>query len=549
MLDNLLPGKARVAAAKAAPAAVTSKRAAARGSVPKPPASSRQKAAPMQDQSSKSKGALKIIAEEAQIDRDDIDPDTEFADLGVDSLLSLTIASRLQEELEIDVSSSTFVEHSTIMALIGHIGGDEAATVESTPSPSGPSEASTPPSVESEYEEHSSTDASTISGDGSKPNIGVMGLVQKVISQEVGIAVADIPSDLPLADLGIDSLLGLTIMDILSEQMDTQLPSSLFADSETLDDMEANLCKAGVITSPKSQGVAADGNPQEVTDLAENTDARLSTMSQKYDGLTTPPHATSVVLQGSPRTARTILFLFPDGAGSASSYLALPDISPEVVVYGLSCPWLKTPEDLQCSFGHYVAKFLVEILRRQPHGPYNFGGVSAGGILAYEAAQHLERMGDKVARLVLLDTPDPVGLENPHGRMYDFLESVGTFGIKGKAPTWLRPHFDAFLALLDRYEVQKFTGSTPPATCIIYARDGMCKQASDPRPELRPDDPREMRWLLNNRTDFSGGGWNTLLGAENLHISVQDDVNHFTILQDGPKIKELATMMARALHE
>ncbi|CAO1603742.1 Non-reducing polyketide synthase Preu4 [Xanthoria calcicola] len=58
-----------------------------------------------------------------------------------------------------------------------------------------------------------------------------------------------------------------------------------------------------------------------------------------------------------------------------------------------------------------------------------------------------------------------------------------------------------------------------------------------------------MRWLLNNRTDFGGGGWNTLLGAGNLHISVLDDVNHFTILQDGPKIKELAAMMARALHE
>lgn len=321
----------------------------------------------MQDQSSKFKGALQIIAEEAQIDRDDIDPDTEFADLGVDSLLSLTIASRLQQELGIDVSSSTFVEHSTIKALISHIGGDEAATGESTPSLSGPSEASTPPSVESEYEEHSSTDASTFSGDSSKPNIGVMGLVQKVISQQVGIAVADIPSDLPLADLGIDSLLGLTIMDILSEQMDTQLPSSLFADSETLDDMEANLCKAGVIiTSPKSQGVEADGNPQEVTDLAENTHARISTMSQKYDGLTAPPHATSVVLQGSPRTARKILFLFPDGAGSASSYLALPAISPEVVVYGLSCPWLKTPEDLECSF---IRALRGEIPGRDPAPP------------------------------------------------------------------------------------------------------------------------------------------------------------------------------------
>ncbi|KAI4282009.1 MAG: hypothetical protein L6R38_003266 [Xanthoria sp. 2 TBL-2021] len=101
VLDSLLPGKARVAAAKAAPAAATN-----------------TQACPNTDQSSKFAGALKIIAEEAQIDRDEVDPNTEFIDLGVGSLLSLTIASRLQEELGIDVSSSTFVEHSTIKALI-----------------------------------------------------------------------------------------------------------------------------------------------------------------------------------------------------------------------------------------------------------------------------------------------------------------------------------------------------------------------------------------------------------------------------------------------
>lgn len=490
---------------------------------------------------------MKIIAEEAQIGQDELDPHTEFADLGVDSLLSLTIADRLQEELGVDISSSAFVNHSTIKALLSYIGCDEAAMVESTPPLSVRSEASTPLSVTDEDEEIYSTDASTINGDSSEPNIGIMATVRRVISQEIGISVTDIPSDLPLADLGVDSLLGLTIMDILSEQIDTQLPSSLFADIETLDDMEANLCKIGVIGSPKPKGASFDKKAREVTASAQDIDARLSTMSKNDDRLTLPPYATSVLLQGSPKTASQTLFLFPDGAGSATSYIALPKISPDVVIYGLNCPWLKSPHDLKCSFGHYVAKFLVEILRRQPDGPYNFGGVSAGGILAYEAARQLESVGEKVAKLILIDSPDPVGLENPHQRLYDFLESLGTFGMKGKAPKWLRPHFDAFLVILDSYEVKEFPGSRPPATHIIYARDGMCKYESDPRPDLRPDDPREMRWLLNNRTDFSGAGWNTLLGKANLHISVLDDVNHYTILQEGPKMKELSVMIARAL--
>jgi hypothetical protein len=134
--------------------------------------------------------------------------------------------------------------------------------------------------------------------------------------------------------------------------------------------------------------------------------------------------------------------------------------------------------------------------------------------------------------------------------MYDFLDSMGMFGMMGKqTPLWLRPHFDAFLAVLDSYKVKKYTGSSPPPTHIIYARDGMCKYPTDPRPEIRPDDPREMLWLLNNRTDFSGVGWNTLVGKENLHVSVLDDVNHYTILQPGPKIKELSRLIARALQD
>ncbi|KAL8725152.1 MAG: hypothetical protein Q9166_007527 [cf. Caloplaca sp. 2 TL-2023] len=547
VLDYLLPGKARAAASKAAPAAPSGKGTTAPASIQKKPTPSKQTPTPSQKQPSKVAGAMKIIAEEAQIDQDEVDPDTEFTDLGVDSLLSLTIASRLQEELGIDISSSAFVDYPTIKALISYIRRDEATVVESTQPSSVQSGASTPPAVDDEEEESYSTDASTFDGDSSEPNVNIMAIIRRVISQETGIAIEDISSDLPLADLGVDSLLGLTIMGTLSEQIDTQLPSSLFADSETLGDIEASLCEVGVISSAKPKGAAFTREARKDAASAEDTDARLSSVPKNYDGLSAPPYATSVVLQGSPKTAKETLFLFPDGAGSATSYIALPNISPDVVVYGLNCPWLKTPQDLKCSFGHYVAKFLVEVLRRQPHGPYNFGGASAGGILAYEAAQQLEGVGEKVARLILLDSPDPVGLENPHQRMYDFLESLGMFGMKGKAPKWLRPHFDAFLAVLDSYNVKKFTGSTPPATYIIYARDGMCKYESDPRPELRPDDPREMWWLLNNRTDFSGAGWNTLLGKENLHVSVLDDVNHYTIFQEGPKIKELSALIARAL--
>ncbi|KAL8653253.1 MAG: hypothetical protein Q9210_002207 [Variospora velana] len=540
VLDNLLPRKTRALPNKGVTAAVSPQKA--------PPPAPKAKPGPVPSQRlpSKAAAAMKIIAEEAQLDEADMDLDTEFTDLGVDSLLSLTIASRLQDELGIDIPSSAFLDYPTIKALTSYVARDEAAVSEPTQSPLTSSGASTPPSTGEEDEESSLTDASSIDSDSSKLDTDIMAMIRKTISRETGTALEDVLSGLPLADLGVDSLLGLTIMGTLSERMDTPLPTGLFADNETLGDIEAALCEVGLITKSKEAALAKGARKDAIP--AQSADTKPSFGATDFDRLVAPPHATSVLLQGSSKTANTTLFLFPDGAGSATSYYALPNISPDVVVYGLNCPWLKTPQDLKCSFEQYVAKFLAEVLRRQPCGPYNFGGASAGGILAYEAAQQLERVGEKVAKLIMLDTPDPVGLENPNQRMYDFLDSMGMFGMGDKqAPKWLRPHFDAFLVMLDPYNVKKFTGPSPPVTHIIYARDGMCKHESDPRPEIRPDDPREMLWLLNNRTDFSGAGWNTLLGKENLHIAVLDNVNHYTILQPGPKIKELSALVARAL--
>lgn len=469
--------------------------------------------------------ALKIIAEEVQLGEDNLSLDAELNDLGVDSLLSLTISSRLREELDIEMSSTALVDHPTVGALIDSL-GLEASSTESRP-------ASTPPSGSDDDKQPSSTSPSSIDSNAHKIDIDTISIMEKANATETVIALENL-SGWPLTDLGVDYLLNSTMIDSLSKQVDEEARS----DARAIISEASEMSKCQTSKNWNESASTENASIERLTDL---------------DLVATAPHATSVLLQGSPRKAKKVLFLFPDGAGSAASYYALPEISPEISVYGLNCPWLKSPENLKCTLEQYVAKFLVEVRRRQQHGPYNFGGVSAGGILAYEAGRQLARVGEKIDKLVLLDTPDPVGLENPNERMYDFLDSLGMFGMDGKGtPAWLRPHFDAFLRMLDTYDVQKFRtplslAATVPTTHIFYARDGMCKDESDPRPEIRPDDPREMRWLINNRTDFSGGGWNTMLGKDNLRITVLDDVNHYTILRPGPRIKDLSQLIARAL--
>ena len=463
---------------------------------------------------------MRIISEEVGLSLAELASNSEFAEQGVDSLLSMTISGRIREETGLDVSPTLFADYPTVKDLTEFLGESESEPV--SPASSGDDELLSTPGTDASSESYETGPSLSTRSD------GILECIRATIAEETGVAIAELRPSTSFSELGMDSLLTLTIMGKLREALDVELPGTLLADSDTLNEIE------------KALGLTPKGRSGNEIPF----DAANPVDEAGHDLL---PHATSILLQGNPQAAEKALFLFPDGSGSATSYASLPKVSSDIAVYGLNCPWQKTPQDMKCSFESAATRYLLEIRRRQPRGPYYFGGWSAGGICAYETAQQLAREGETTARLILIDSPNPVGLENPPERMYDFFDTLDFFGTKGKAaPSWLRPHFNAFLTMLDDYKVRPFAGP-PLQTHIVYARDGICKYPSDPRPEVRPDDPREMVWLLNNRTDFSGGGWGSLVGVENLKVHVLDDVNHFSMVAPGPKIQELSAFIKRAM--
>src|SRR5207248_1352315 len=54
-----------------------------------------------------------------------------------------------------------------------------------------------------------------------------------------------------------------------------------------------------------------------------------------------------------------------------------------------------------------AASYLIEVRRCQPHGPYFLGGLCAGGVISFEMAAQLERDGEEVELVVLLDAVEP----------------------------------------------------------------------------------------------------------------------------------------------
>jgi len=463
---------------------------------------------------------INIVATEVDVDLAELDDERQFTDLGVDSLMALTISAKFREVLDLEIHSTLFTDHPTVGDLKRFLAGQDSS--------SSSSDSSITDSSDSEYlpetpgldhgTETPSTQPSSLSSGTESPELQceeTSSIVRTIIAGEMGVDIEELAGSTNLATMGMDSLMSLAILGALRERMGLSLPSSFLSDHSCLEDIERAL------------------NPQPKP-------TPLAAVGERLKKAILPP-ANSVLLQGNSKTATKKFFLLPDGSGSATSYVHIPLLRSDTAVYGLNCPFMKTPRDFTCGIEGVSELYLAEIRRRQPRGPYYLGGWSAGGVIAYEVTRQLITAGEKVERLVLLDSPCPVNLEPLPSRLHQFFDKIGLLGNgspKG-TPGWLLPHFDSSIKALTAYNPEPMDSKLAPKTYAIWCRDGVCKNPGDPRPPPQSDDPASMKWLLENRTDFGCNGWDQLLGAENM-VNSNMGGNHFTMMKDP-----LATELCR----
>jgi amino acid adenylation domain-containing protein len=112
-------------------------------------------------------------------------------------------------------------------------------------------------------------------------------------------------------------------------------------------------------------------------------------------------------------------------------------LSPDQPFYGIRSPG-QNGETAPLTCIEDMAKLYIEEIKTiQPQGPYLLGGYSFGGLVAFEMAQQLQKQGQKVSLLALLDCYAPGSLRS--------LSLINT-GIK---------HFRNFLAIGPDYVLKK----------------------------------------------------------------------------------------------
>ena len=102
-------------------------------------------------------------------------------------------------------------------------------------------------------------------------------------------------------------------------------------------------------------------------------------------------------------------FCFHPGGGNILCYIDLArHLGVEQTFFGLQSWGLRETNVAHTTVEEMAASYLKEIRAVQSSGPYFIGGLSMGGVVAFEVAQQIQRQGEQVGLLALLDSSAPV---------------------------------------------------------------------------------------------------------------------------------------------
>ncbi|RAL16794.1 ketoacyl-synt-domain-containing protein [Aspergillus homomorphus CBS 101889] len=193
-----------------------------------------QQKLPAAPRASKFTQALAVIADESGIAVTELTDSTVFADVGIDSLLGLTISARFKEELDLDLEfNAFFFEYPTVGDLKTFLGGGDGIL--------------TPSSSQTADESGTATPLSDLTSGATTP-LSESLVLQKpkvdfsqalaIISEESGVDVAELTDDTNFADSGVDSLLSLVIVSRFRDELQLDIQhESLFLECPTVADL------------------------------------------------------------------------------------------------------------------------------------------------------------------------------------------------------------------------------------------------------------------------------------------------------------------------
>ncbi|KAK5131946.1 hypothetical protein LTR08_000458 [Meristemomyces frigidus] len=364
----------------------------------------------------------------------------------------------------------------------------------------------------------------------------------EIIGEAISLEPDDLQDHETWKFLGLGDLLATATAADLDQSLDLHVPADVFDTCPTVGDFKAYLRNP---PSASSSSAAANGATKPAATNGSNATPAPPTASatkleplppipaNPWEGIPKPKVPLAVILQGKPETATTTIFLFPDGSGAGTAYGSLPLLGENICLVGLNSPFLRQASSFTCSIEHMARLWVDEVRRLQPPGKkFVLGGWSAGGYYAFEVAKLLDREGERVERLILIDSPCRLEFEALPSQVVGELTRKGLMGASGerKAPEWLIQHFTSTVLSVEHYMPTPLPkAQMPKYVNFMWVREGLVKSVAESG--LNVDlSVKVTRFLLEPRGELKTVGWEKLLpGARYKYDYVTG--NHFQITQ------------------
>ncbi|KAI0428278.1 hypothetical protein F5Y09DRAFT_343872 [Xylaria sp. FL1042] len=332
-------------------------------------------------------------------------------------------------------------------------------------------------------------------------------VVFDIIAQEVGVEPEELADHALLADTGVDSLFSL-IAASMKDVLGVEVPSSLFMSSVTFGDLRNSLTEYYSLGTPSAEDVT-------------------TTRSKSSD----------------TTTEKTVLFLFPDGVGPASSYMWLAAVgfggTDLDAIYRLDSQFAGDDAAVfgDISLNDVVGSRLVNrglsrirsrvaAARRVqsiPHRPslsQGAGGASGMGqvVHGFETAQDIIDIATFV-----------------HGGNHNSRSSIQ----KKEDEDTMQAHFISSMVMLEKYRPLPLPQLGLRAT-LLWAKNGQDGAKAVDSGSFTSANTAGS-WVLKPRQDYEPHGWDMLLPETSIQCLVVEG-DHFSI-RKTPVVAEVGKML------
>ncbi len=185
---------------------------------------------------------------------DEIDAGRAFSDYGVDSIIGLELVNLLNEALGCDISKTALFDYTNVTDLASHIqgAGGRPATPRRSPRAEGPTE---------RHEEDAVAATEQV--------------VVEMVARVLGVSADGVERTRPFSEYGVDSILGLELVNLLNDRLGTELSKTILFDYSTVGDLAAKIAPIRGATSVGASG-PNDGPTPSGARTTDSPDPRAS---------------------------------------------------------------------------------------------------------------------------------------------------------------------------------------------------------------------------------------------------------------------------------